>query len=385
MSKENVVPCGEILDCFDEDDDLVKIEETFNSNLPTAHIHNLTKLFSKFKMAPIGKVFGVPFNKGKTLINYARLDYCDSGVKFEGKFNAVHEIILNSVYSFYRNNSMMFTARNILQHIFGNVPDHFQSELVGQIEKCIDELRHMQISMDLKDKFGRTAVIKFHGEKYRPLEIKESLLDLTSLKLKSGKNGREVNVYKINRLSPIFKYAEKLKQLASWQTKFMKVPVRKNFQNVLLCNYYLTRIALIKNPNNKYTNKGILFSTVHKDLNLNVSDRRKIKTIRDNSRKMFDYWVATGLIKSYTFEKQGTKFYKIVLNVDVEKKLLPCPKKTSSTSTHTRKVTSKKKLKKAATSVPSAETAQVKMVRALNSSRDNPSGTNVSNAVPPAT
>ena len=66
---------------------------------------------------------------------------------------------------------------------------------------------------------------------------------------------------------------------------------------------------------NKYKNNGVLFTTIHKDLNLDVDNRNKIKKIRDNIRKMFDYWLKVGLIKSYCFEKKGKSFYKISFNV----------------------------------------------------------------------
>lgn len=111
------------------------------------------------------------------------------------------------------------------------------------------------------------------------------------------------------------KYAEKLKQITSWQTEYMKVPVRKTMQNALLCNYLLTKISLVKNSKNKYKNNGILFTTIHEDLKLDVDNRNKIKNIRDNIRKMFDYWIKIGLIKSYCFEKKGKSFYKISFTV----------------------------------------------------------------------
>ena len=305
MSKEKIKPNDEIEEfCFD-DDDLIIIVDSFNTNLPAEHKQNLTKLFGKLTVAPFGEIFATPFNNEKTLITYAKLDYVNSGVTFNGKFDETHELILNSLYSFYR-------AENIL---FGNVPDHFQSELVEVIEQHLDELRCMRISMDLKDEFGNNAFIKLHGEKYRPIALNEDILDVSILEMKSAKNSKVVKVYRINRLSPIFKYAEKLKQITSWQTEYMKVPVRKTMQNALLCNYLLTKISLVKNSKNKYKNNGILFATIHEDLKLDVSDRHKVKNIRDNIRKMFDYWVKIKLVKSYRFEKKGTAFYKISFTV----------------------------------------------------------------------
>lgn len=315
MSKEKIKPNNEIEEFYFNDDDLIIINDSFSTTLPAEHKQNLTKLFSKLTMAPFGEIFATPFNNEKTLITYAKLDYVNSGVTFDRKFDETHELILNSLYSFYRAENILFTSRNILQHIFGNVADHFQSELVEIIEQHLDELKYMRISMDLKDKFGNNAHIKIHGEKYRPVELEESLLDVSILKMKSAKNSKIIKVYRINRLSPIFKYAEKLKQITSWQTELMKVPVRKTIQNALLCSYLLVKISLVKNSKNKYKNNGILFATIHEELNLDVDNRNKVKNIRDNIRKMFDYWLNIGLIKSYRFEKRGTSFYKISFTV----------------------------------------------------------------------
>ncbi len=315
MAEEKITSTEEVEDfCFD-DDDLIVIDESFNANLPSEYKQNLTKLFSKLKVAPFGEIFATPFNNEKTLITYAKLDYVNSGVTFDRKFDEIHELILNSLYSFYRADNILFTSRNILQHIFGNVPDHFQSELVESIEHHLDELKYMRISMDLKDKFGNNAAIKIHGEKYRPVELEESLLDVSILTMKSAKNSKIIKVYRINRLSPIFKYAEKLKQITSWQTELMKVPVRKTIQNALLCNYLLLKISLVRNSKNKYKNNGILFETIYKDLNLNVGNRTKAKNLRDTIHKMFDYWLSVRLLKSYRFEKRGTSFYKISFDV----------------------------------------------------------------------
>lgn len=296
--------------CFN-DEDLIVINESFKTNLPTEHQHNLTKLFSKLTVAPVGEIFVTPFNSEKTLITYAKLDYVCSGLTFDRKLDEVDKLILNSIYSFYRAGNVLFTSRNILQHIFGNVADHFQSKLVEVVEHYLDELKYMRISMDLKDKYDNDASIKLNGEKYRPIALEENLLDVSILSMKSVKNSKIVKVYRINKLSPIFQYSEKLKQMTSWATNLMRVPVRKTLQNALLCNYLLVKISLIKNSSNHYKNNGILFQTIFDDLKLDVNTRDKKKNIRDSIRQMFDYWLKVGLIQAYKFEKKDQKFYKI--------------------------------------------------------------------------
>ena len=301
------------------DDDVVIIDETFKNNLPAEHKHNLSKLFDKLSAAPFGEVLATPFNSEKTLITYAKLDYISPDVTFDRNFDEIDKLILNAIYSFYRAGNMLFTSRSILQHLFGNITDHFQSELVEIIEQHLSKLKYMRFSMDLKDKFGNDAAISRYGKKYRPIAIEENLLAVSIVKMKSVKNGKILNVYRINRISPIFKYAEKLNQITSWKTEYMRVPVRRTMQNALLCNYLLVKISLVKNDNNKYRNNGILFQTIFEDLKLDVSTRDKKMSIRGTIKQMFDFWLKIGLLTSYKFEKKGTQFYKISFTVKKNK------------------------------------------------------------------
>ena len=301
------------------DDDVVIIDETFKNNLPAEHKHNLSKLFDKLSAAPFGEVLATPFNSEKTLITYAKLDYISPDVTFDRNFDEIDKLILNAIYSFYRAGNMLFTSRSILQHLFGNITDHFQSELVEIIEQHLSKLKYMRFSMDLKDKFGNDAAINRRGKKYRPVAIEKNLLVVSILKMKSVKNGKILNVYRINRISPIFKYAEKLNQITSWKTEYMRVPVRRTMQNALLCNYLLVKISLVKNDNNKYRNNGILFQTIFEDLKLDVSTRDKKMNIRGTIKQMFDFWLKIGLLTSYKFEKKGTQFYKISFTVKKNK------------------------------------------------------------------
>ena len=303
------------------DDDIVIIDEAFKNNLPAEHKNNLSKLFDKLSVAPFGEVLATPFNSEKKLITYAKLDYINLDVKFDGVFDEIDKLILNAIYSFYRAGNVLFTSRNILQHIFGNVADHFKtaSELVGIIEQHLDKLKYMRFSMDLKDKFGNDATINLYREKYRPVAVEENLLAISILKMKSVKNSKILKVYSIDKVSPIFRYAEKLKQITSWKTEYMRVPVRRTMQNALLCNYLLVKISLVKNDSNKYRNNGILFQTIFEDLKLDVDTRHKTKNIRDTVKQMFDFWLKIGLLTSYRFEKKGTQFYKISFTVKKNK------------------------------------------------------------------
>ena len=297
--------------------------------LPSQHFSGVTKLMKKLQVAEVGRGFKTAFDKGRTLFIFARLDYADERVSFSGRFDVADELILNALYSITRNAAAdsdgsypvgekpTFSSRRILQHMFGNVADHFQDEIVEFVEKRLERLSWMKLTFDLRDNLGNSKAITVRGEKYRPVALRENLLDMSVVDFENETRERKFPVYKLNRKSPIFMYSEKLNQITSWSSHYMAVPCRKTIQNALIANYFLTKFSLIKNKSNHYLNTGILFETFFKDLGLDVTTRKKKKIIRDTVSVMFGYWQKVGLISSWGFVKMGQAFHKIVFKVNL--------------------------------------------------------------------
>lgn len=295
--------------------------------LPSQHFSGVTKLMKKLQVVEIGQGFKTAFDRTGNLYTFACLDYVDEKVSFSGRFDVADELILNALYSITRNAATdsdgsypvgekpMFSSRRILQHIFGNVADRFQDEIVEFVEKRLERLSWMKLTFDLRDNLGNSKAITVRGEKYRPVALRENLLDMSVVDFENEIRERKFPVYKLNRKSPIFMYAEKLNQITSWSAHYMAVPCRKTIQNALIVNYFLTKFSLIRNKSNRYLNTGILFDTFFKDLGLDVTTRKKKKVIRDTVSVMFDYWQKLGLINSWGFVKMGQAFHKIVFKV----------------------------------------------------------------------
>ena len=313
------VPEVQVLEVNDEEIEVSDgvIIEYLNYSLPTQHFCEVTKLGDKLKIVEANRDFKTAFNKEKSIFTFARLDYDHDGVQFDGKIDVVDDLILNTIYSFSRAGFEYFTPREILQHVFGNVSDHFQQETVETVERHLDRMTYLKLTILMKDGMGNDVYANVRGQKYRPYSLKENLLDVSVLELRSKNFGRKLLVYKLNRKSPLFKYAEGLHQITSWSAIYMAVPCRKTIQNAVIINYLLTKISLIKNPKNRYLNTGILFETIYDELQLDVSTRKKKKNIRDAIKIMFDYWVKINLLISYKFVKNGQAYYKIVFNVNL--------------------------------------------------------------------
>lgn len=300
-----------------------------SSILPVQYFTGVTKLMKKLQVVPIGQEFRTAFDKARTLYTFARLEYADERVSFSHKFDAMDELILNALYSITRNAAAdrdgsypvgekpTFSSRRILQHIFGNVADHFQDEIVEFVERRLERLSWMKLTFDLRDNLGNSKAITVRGEKYRPAALRENLLDVSIVDFENETRERKFPVYKLNRKSPIFMYAENLNQITSWSAHYMAVPCRKTIQNALIANYFLTKFSLIKNKSNHYLNTGILFETFFEDLGLDVTTRKKKKILRDTVGVMFNYWQKVGLISSWGFVKMGQAFHKIVFKVNL--------------------------------------------------------------------
>ena len=147
------VPEVQVLEVSDEEIDVSDevVIEYLNYSLPTQHFCEITKLGNKLKIVESNRDFKTAFNKDKSIFTFARLDYDKDGVQFDRKFDAIDELILNTIYSFSRAGFDYFTPREILQHVFGNVADHFQQETVETAEQHLERMTYMKLTILMKD------------------------------------------------------------------------------------------------------------------------------------------------------------------------------------------------------------------------------------------
>ena len=217
--------------------------------LPLYHFSEVTKLMRKLQEVEFNKSFKTSFNSEQTLFTFARLEYDSDVVSFNKKLDLVDELILNAIYSITRHAPAdadgfypadakpLFSARWVMQHIFGNIADHFQKETVELIERHISRMTFMRLTFDLRDALGNKGFVTIKGERYRPVALHESLLDVSIVDFENETRDRKFPVYKLNRKSPIFTYAEGFNQITSWSTEYMAVPCRKTIQNAVIINY----------------------------------------------------------------------------------------------------------------------------------------------------
>ena len=120
-------------------------------------------------------------------------------------------------------------------------------------------------------------------------------------------NGREVE-YCLHFLKdelPLFALARQRKQITAYTPEQYALPFSMTDDNILLDDYFRTRIARIKRDKEKkkpYNNK-MLYTTIYENCGINTKKKRYDATKK--FRKLLDHYQKTGIITSYQEQQDG--------------------------------------------------------------------------------
>ncbi|MDE6087826.1 MAG: hypothetical protein K2G25_05510 [Oscillospiraceae bacterium] len=120
-------------------------------------------------------------------------------------------------------------------------------------------------------------------------------------------NGREVE-YCLHFLKdelPLFALARQRKQITAYTPEQYALPFSMTDDNILLDDYFRTRIARIKRDKEKkkpYNNK-MLYTTIYENCGINTKKKRYDATKK--FRKLLDHYQKTGIITGYQEQQDG--------------------------------------------------------------------------------
>lgn len=137
---------------------------------------------------------------------------------------------------------------------------------------------------------------------YPCYEYEGDLLPFERIRKKTSIDGQLVDsVIHVFREPPLIEFARGRKQLTTIHPKVLQTPLSKTEQNIAIEDYCIERIAQYKREGRK-----ILLSTLYKKCNI-TSPSQKTRTPQ-KLKKLFDYYVECGEIKSYTLTKDAIIF-----------------------------------------------------------------------------
>ena len=170
----------------------------------------------------------------------------------------------------------------------------------NQIKKIIESCECMtktRLTIDNSEEYE-----KYNYPKYKDSFCLFPVESIDNIKI----NGKEVE-YCLQFLEelPLFTFARERKQITTYTPEQYALPFSMTDDNILLDDYFRTRIARMKRDKEKkkpYNNK-MLYTTIYE--NCGINDRLKRSRATTKFRKLLDHYQKTGIIAGYQEQQDG--------------------------------------------------------------------------------
>lgn len=229
-------------------------------------------------------------------------DNADTSIIYSRKrpLSAYDRAVHNTIVSMYEAGNNQFTLDQITRVMYAStsVGEKQKREVKNSIEKMI----LTRVKIDCSEQIQGYKELQATYEGYLINADKVSVL---------ADNGKQVEIYSINKKPILYAYAQTINQVASVDIKLLdtKAVTRNTDEIIAIKEYLLRRIEVIKNAKSK-TNNTILYDTIFKNCDI-VLDTSKTRTQEHRYKKqiklLLQDWQSKGLFKEFTENKKGNK------------------------------------------------------------------------------
>lgn len=130
-------------------------------------------------------------------------------------------------------------------------------------------------------------------------------------------NGNVLECLRILRPPVLYEYANKKNQIGRFDIKLLNTPINKTEEIITLQGYLYRRILTMKGSSN--LSKTILYDTVYNQIDVTAASdgalRKKKSKVRDQVKRIFDYWKKEDFIIDYTENKKGQVIYSVTVKL----------------------------------------------------------------------
>lgn len=217
--------------------------------------------------------------------------------------------VADTIYSLHRDNVKKFTPRKVLTILSGDEGISVSRERKKQIENCIDKLIRTEIHISCKEE----------KPKLPALEPRYGGAFLSAEKTAHG--------YEFTKDDPmpLYAYAEVKSQFITIPcSRLQYVPsygreeedrINNSDENILLKQYLLHELELVRNKNNIVPKKTFSFKAkssnpilealeIHPEAFTEDAYRNKIREVYRKAELLFAYWKRIGYLKAYEANKK---------------------------------------------------------------------------------
>ena len=231
----------------------------------------------------------------KEIYTFVMIDIAElEGVKINGRreLTAFDREVHDAIITLYvEGGNVLITVNMIYQMMTGKKDAHCSPKQAQAISDSITKLM-----------FSHAIIDASQEAKLRGLDKAKYDSNLLNAKrLTVSANGQTVEAIKMLDTPILYDYAERRNQIGRFDVKLLDSPVNKTEENIVLDGYLRRRILGMKGSSK--LSPTIKYDTIYKQLEISAGSesslRNKKMKIRNNVKKILDFYKEEGFIKGY--------------------------------------------------------------------------------------
>jgi hypothetical protein len=270
---------------------------TFSNELTGGHIQQLA-------MEQRGR------KKQITTLASINFDNLNGSVQIKGRkeLTAYDREVHDAIITLYIDGGNEYITPQMIYQVMTGNPDAYlnpkQAEAISEsITKCMYSRLIIDASEEAKA-YGFDS-FKYDGSLISGERVTASL------------NGTVVECLHILRPPVLYEYANKKNQIGRFDIKLLNSPIKKTEEIITLQGYLYRRILSMKGSSN--LSKTIVYETVYNQIDITAASdgalRKKKSKVRDQVKKILDYWKQEGFIAGYVENKRGARIYSVTIRL----------------------------------------------------------------------
>lgn len=248
----------------------------------------------------------VSSNPRKEVLTQVNINYNDDNIEIYDKdrrFTPYDRAVYNAVCSIKEAGNVNFTPNQVYRCINGlNEGEYVSPQAVGAITKSIDNSRGIYAKVNYREEAKAWGINtdKFIDEDY--------ILSAKKTTLEAG--GKEVTGYKLNSNPLLYEYAKVTGQVLTIPSELLNTKgiLNSTPEVIVIREYLIRRIEVMKRKGNTNQTNKILLSTVYEELGEEKPTNKKAQRIRDIITKLLCSFESDGYVKGHKFYKEGRSF-----------------------------------------------------------------------------
>lgn len=255
--------------------------------------------------------------KGNQLVEIkTTIAFDDKNIQFSNNasITAYDKIVHDAVCSLYAAGNETFTPEMVYRAMNGMVESEFVSpKSISMIVESLEKMRVTDIAIDYTDQLRMTNP----SDTFDLARVSGAMLLMQKVTVSTG--GVTKWAYRLTSMPVVYEYSRLIKQIIPIPLQLLntKETTRSTDTVIIIRQYILQRVELMKNKKNNMNSRTISYDTIYELLNT-PDDRKLRKTVRDQTERLLDNYVNIHYIKSYEIVKKGRLITGVLIHLEDE-------------------------------------------------------------------